>query len=51
MALPVEIMTGRVAPEFALARILVCGVWVIAIALGARLIWRAGVRSFSAVGA
>ncbi|MCL4505039.1 MAG: ABC-2 family transporter protein [Chloroflexi bacterium] len=51
VALPVEIMTGRVTPEAAVARILVCAAWVVAIAFGARLIWRAGVRSFSAVGA
>ncbi len=51
VALPVEILIGRVTPDAAAARILLCAAWVFAIALGARLIWRAGVRSFSAVGA
>ncbi len=51
VALPVEILTGRLTPEAALARITICAVWVAVIALFMRLIWRAGLRSFSAVGA
>ena len=51
VALPVEVLTGRLTPEAALARILICAAWVAVITLCARVIWRAGLRSFSAVGA
>jgi ABC-2 type transport system permease protein len=51
VALPVEVLTGRLSPEAALLRIAVCTAWVAVIALSARVIWRAGLRSFSAVGA
>ncbi|HEY3291174.1 MAG TPA: ABC-2 family transporter protein [Anaerolineae bacterium] len=50
VALPVEVLTGRLAPEAALWRIAICVVWVAAIALFARVFWRAGLRSFSAAG-
>jgi ABC-type uncharacterized transport system permease subunit len=51
VALPVEVLTGRVGPAEALPRLLVCTLWVVVIGLGARLLWRSGVRSYSAVGA
>jgi ABC-2 type transport system permease protein len=51
MALPVEVLTGQVAPEAALIRLAVCFAWTLSLALCVRLLWRAGLRSFSAVGA
>ncbi len=51
MALPVEVLTGRAAPEAALARLGLCCAWTLALVVCARLLWRAGLRSYSAVGA
>jgi ABC-2 type transport system permease protein len=51
MALPVEVLTGRITPEVALLRIGVCCTWIVILALCVRLLWRAGLRSYSAVGA
>jgi ABC-2 type transport system permease protein len=51
MALPVELLTGRMTPEVALLRLGVCVVWIAVLALCTRLLWRAGLRSYSAVGA
>lgn len=51
MALPVEVLTGRAPPEAALARLGLCCAWTLALAICARLLWRAGLRSYSAVGA
>lgn len=51
MGLPVEILIGQATPERALQGILVSLVWVIGMAGASRFIWRAGLRSYSAVGA
>lgn len=51
VALPAELLTGRLMPSEAIERLLICWVWVIAVLIGARLLWRAGMRSYSAVGA
>jgi len=51
VALPVEILTGRLAPEQAALRLGISAAWVTLIALGARAAWRAGLRGYSAAGA
>jgi ABC-2 type transport system permease protein len=51
VALPVEILTGRAPPEEALLRIAICVAWSVLMALLGRLLWQAGLRSYSAVGA
>jgi ABC-2 type transport system permease protein len=51
MALPVELLTGRVSPEAALLRLGVCCAWTIILAVCTHFLWRAGLRSYSAVGA
>jgi ABC-2 type transport system permease protein len=51
VALPVEILTGRVSPEQAMLRIAICAAWSLLVALSGGLLWRAGLRSYSAVGA
>ncbi len=51
VALPVEILTGRLSAEQSLLRLAIGAAWVALIALGARLLWRAGLRDYSAVGA
>ncbi len=51
MALPVEVLTGRITPEVALLRIGVCCAWIVILAFCVRFLWRAGLRSYSAVGA
>lgn len=51
MALPVEVLTGRVTLEVALLRLGACCIWTMILALCARVLWRVGLRSYSAVGA
>ncbi len=51
VALPVEILTGRVAEEQAIARLAVGIGWTLLMMVGASLIWRRGLRAYSAVGA
>lgn len=51
VALPVEILTGRLSPEQSALRLGVSAVWVALIAVGGRLLWQAGLRDYSAVGA
>lgn len=51
VGLPVDILTGRLSMEQALLRLAVSAMWVALIALGARRIWQAGLRDYSAVGA
>lgn len=51
IALPAEILIGQATPERVLMGTLVSLVWVIAMAVFSRLLWRAGLRSYSAVGA
>jgi ABC-2 type transport system permease protein len=51
VALPVEILIGRMAPTQALLGIGVSAAWVVLMAFGATFIWRSGLRSYSAVGA
>ena len=51
MALPVEILIGRATLDAVLLRLAVCCGWMLALALCTRLLWRAGMRAFSAVGA
>lgn len=51
MALPVEVLTGRITLEVALLRLGACCMWTVILALCARVLWRVGLRSYSAVGA
>ncbi len=51
VALPVEILTGRLSAEQSALRLIVSAAWVALIALGARAVWRAGLRDYGAVGA
>jgi ABC-2 type transport system permease protein len=51
VALPVEILTGRLSLESALGGLLVSAVWVVGIGLAGRWLWRVGVRVYTAVGA
>jgi ABC-2 type transport system permease protein len=51
MALPVEVLTGHVTPEAALLRLGICCAWIGILAVCTRFLWRAGLRSYSAVGA
>ena len=51
MALPVELLTGRITPDVALQRLGVCCAWTLILVVCTRILWRAGLRSYSAVGA
>ncbi len=51
VGLPVEILIGAAPPEQAAARMAVCAVWIGLMAVAARVVWRTGLRSYSAVGA
>ncbi|MGQ9816312.1 MAG: ABC-2 family transporter protein, partial [Candidatus Roseilinea sp.] len=51
VALPVEILTGRLSLEQSALRLGISAVWVALIAVGGRLLWQAGLRDYSAVGA
>jgi ABC-2 type transport system permease protein len=51
VALPVDILTGRIPAAQALIGLVICSVWVVVIALGNQMLWQAGLRSYSAVGA
>lgn len=51
VALPVEILTGRVDAGAALLRLVAGSLWVLLTALVARWIWQRGLRVYSAVGA
>jgi ABC-type uncharacterized transport system permease subunit len=47
----VDILTGRIPAGQALIGLVICSVWVVVIALGNQMLWQAGLRSYSAVGA
>lgn len=51
MALPAEILIGKATPERVFAGALVSLAWVVVLAVASRVLWRAGVRSYGAVGA
>lgn len=51
MSLPVELLTGRVTLDVALFRLGVCCAWTLILTVCMRILWRAGLRSYSAVGA
>ena len=51
IGLPVEILIGRATPERIVFGLAVSSVWIIAMFIGSRLLWRAGLRSYGAVGA
>lgn len=50
ISFPLELLMGRLHPVAALEGIAVQLAWVLAILLAMRIIWRAGVRKYSAVG-
>jgi ABC-2 type transport system permease protein len=51
MALPVELLTGHVALDVAVMRLAICSGWTAVLAGCTYLLWRVGLRSYSAVGA
>ncbi|MCS7054717.1 MAG: ABC-2 family transporter protein [Thermoflexales bacterium] len=51
VALPVEILTGQADAAQVSARLIVGALWTLLTAVGARQVWRAGVRAYAAVGA
>jgi ABC-2 type transport system permease protein len=51
VGLPVEILTGAAPADQAVLRMAVCAVWIAFLAAAARAVWRAGLRSYGAVGA
>ncbi|HTZ50740.1 MAG TPA: ABC-2 family transporter protein [Spirochaetia bacterium] len=48
---PVELLMGKLAPADALVGLAAQAAWVLACAVALRVVWRAGVRVFTAVGA
>lgn len=51
VALPVEILTGRASPDRILFGLLISALWVFLMGLAGRVLWRLGLRSYTAVGA
>jgi ABC-2 type transport system permease protein len=50
IAFPIDVLMGRISPEQVAAGLLAQTGWIIACSVGAALLWRAGVRRYSAVG-
>lgn len=51
IGLPMDILTGRLPATAAAALIGICALWVLLLMALAQQVWRAGLKSFSAVGA
>lgn len=51
LSFPVELLLGRLTPGQALTGLAVLAGWLVAALLLLRIVWRAGVRTYSAVGA
>lgn len=51
LGFPVELFQGRLTPESALTGLMVQGVWIGALLVVIRFVWRAAMRRYSAVGA
>jgi ABC-2 type transport system permease protein len=51
LGFPVELLLGRLSPAQAVGGLVAQSAWVIISMLLIRLVWRAGVRIYSAVGA
>lgn len=51
VAFPVELLLGRLTPTEALAGLAIQAAWLVLSVVLVRIIWRAGVRTYSAVGA
>lgn len=51
LSFPVELLLGRYTPEATLSGFAAQGVWIVALLIVLRLIWRAALRRYSAVGA